>query len=81
MSDTYKGVRLINNTGLTLTSGSFSGFIATASENVKIAGARIYDASNSNLAGIDIPAQKGSLYPIRCQHIKPSSTPVIGLID
>jgi hypothetical protein len=81
MSDTYKGVRLIGTGGLTLTSGSFSGFIATATETVKIAGARIYNASNSNLTGIDIPAQRGSLYPIRCQHIKPSSTAVIGLIE
>ena len=81
MSDNYKGARTITTSGLTLTNGTFAGFIGTSTQNVTIAGARIFDNSGSNLAGITIAVSTGTIIPIKCQHIKPASGIVIGLID
>lgn len=81
MSDTYKGSRLITTAGLTLTNGTYAGFVSGTTQVVTIAGSRIFGSTGSNASGITLNAVLGVIYPIRCQHIKPNTGHVTGFID
>jgi hypothetical protein len=81
MSDTYKGARLITTAGLTLTNGTFTGFVSGTTQTVTIAGARNFDSTGSNTSGMTLTAVLGVIYPIKCQHIKPALNNVTGFID
>jgi hypothetical protein len=81
MSDTYKGSRLITTTGLTLTNGTYAGFVSGTTQTVTIAGSRNFNSTGSNASGMTLTAVLGVIYPIRCQHIKPGSSNVTGFID
>lgn len=81
MSDTYKGSRLITTAGLTLSNGTFAGFVSGTTQTVTIAGSRNFDSSGSNASGMTLTAVLGIIYPIKCQHIKPALNNVTGFID
>jgi hypothetical protein len=81
MSDTYKGSRLITTAGLTLTNGTFTGFVSGTTQPVTIAGGRNFDSTGSRASGMTLTAVLGVIYPIKCQHIKPSTNNVTGFID
>ena len=88
MSDSYRSARQIGTTGLTLSSGTFNGFIATqASQTITIAGNKITNSagvqtSTNVTAGITFVNPNVGVYvPIRCTHIRPSAGMVIGVLD
>ena len=87
MSDSYRSARQIGTAGLTLTSGTFNGFIATTSQTITVAGTKITNGagvqtSTNVAAGITfLNPVVGQYVPIRCTHIKPSAGYVIGVLD
>jgi hypothetical protein len=81
MSDTYKGCRLITTAGLTLTNGTYAGFVSGTTQTVTVAGSRNFDSTGSIASGMTLTAVLGVIYPIRCQHIKPGTNNVTGFID
>lgn len=88
MSDSYRSARQIGTAGLTLTTGTFNGFIATtATQTITIAGAKITNSagvqtSTNGATGISFANPVvGQYVPIRCTHIKPSAGYVIGVLD
>ena len=83
MSDSYRSARQIGTAGLTLTSGTFNGFIATqATQTITIAGSKITNVNGVQTSGITfVNPVVGQYVPIRCTHIKPSAGSVIGVLD
>lgn len=81
MSDSYRSARLITTTGLTLTTGTFNGLLSNVSQTVTIGGNKLFNSAGSNTAGLTFTAPAGIVVPIRCQHIKPGSGNVVGLLD
>ncbi len=81
MSDSYRSARLITTAGLTLTTGTFNGLMSNISQTVTIGGNKLFNSTGSNVSGLTFTAAAGIVVPVRCQHIKPNTSNVIGFLD
>lgn len=82
MSDSYKRVRRIGTAGLTLTEGTFSGFINPSGiQTITYAGVRHQDINGNYGGGITMTVNAGALVPIKCEYLRPATSYVLGLFD
>jgi|LauGreDrversion4_2_1035121.scaffolds.fasta_scaffold229274_4 hypothetical protein len=71
MADAYGIGFSITTAGYT---GMVSGFISNATQTVNIV-----PIKGTNGSTIGLTANAGILYPLKCKHVKPASSPIIGL--
>lgn len=75
-SSEYVRAIAVTSTGLTLSSGVFKA-VLTPTGSVTVT---IHPVRNAVDAGITFSSIAGAIYPIKCDHIKPASGTVYGLM-
>lgn len=76
MAEEYVRAVAVSSAGLTLSSGVFKGILTPAGGVVITA----HPVRNSANEGITFTSVAGTIYPIRCDGIKPASGTIYGLM-